>query len=153
MRKDSILNDLALGHYTSAYDTEFLDKYSQGNVMFVSIGRLIDVCTKFKRLKAFIGNDPKDQIELVQNIMDFMDDNASTVGINVYDAIDIFRIVVDCMFDKDFECCIGRKPTDEEYAAICAKIEQRMCSSGQDGVEYDYLFSTIQSVAEAAKDF
>ena len=151
MINNSILNDLALGHYTSAYDTEFLDKYSQGNVMFVSIGRLIDVCTDFKRLKAFIGNDPKEQIELIQNIMDFMDDNASTVGINVYDAIDIFRIVAGCTFDEDFECCIGRKPTDEEYAAICAKIEQHNFPSEQDWI--DYAFSKVQSVAEAAKDF
>ena len=151
MNKDSILKDLALGHCTSALNPDFLDKYSKGNVMFVSIGRMIDVCTDFKRLKASIGNDPKEQIGAIHKIMDFMDDNASIVGMNVYDAINMYCVVVGCMYDEDFESCIGRRPTDEEYAAICAKIKRRKCTSDQDWI--DYVFSTVHSVAEAAKDF
>jgi hypothetical protein len=83
--------------------------------------------------------------------MDFMDDNASIIGMNVYDAINLYCIAVGCMYDEDFERCIGRRPTDEEYAAICAKIKRRKCSSDQDWI--DYVFSTVHSVAEAAKDF
>ena len=91
MQTSKHVNDLALGHCTSAFDTDFLDKYSQGNVVFVSIGRMIDVCSDFKRLKASIGNDPKEQIEAIQKIMDFMNDNASVVGLNIYDAISLYN--------------------------------------------------------------
>lgn len=146
MNNNSILKDLALGHYTSAYDTEFLDKYSKGNIMFVSIGRMIDACSDFKPLKTFIGNNPEEQIETIQNILDFMNDNASTVGINVYDAIDMYCMVACCMYDEYFEQCIGRKPTYKEFAAICAKVPRHGCS-------IDYVLSIVQSVAEEAEDF
>lgn len=150
MRKDSILKDLALGHYTSAFDLDFLDKYSKGNVMFVTIGRMIDFCSDFKRLKAFIGNDPEEQIITIQKIMDFMNDNASVVGMNAYDAINLYCIAAGCIYNEDFQRCIGRKPTDEEYVAIASKIKRHKCSSQ----EWDnYVFSKVQSVAEAAKDF
>lgn len=151
MRKDYILKDLALGHYTSAFDPDFLDKYSQGNVMFISIGRMIDVCSDFKRLKASIGNNPKEQIEAIQEIMDFMNDNASIIGLNVYDAINLYNAAVGCMYDEDFESCMGRKPTDKEYAAICSKIKRRKCTS--DKAWLNYIFDTVHSVAEVAEDF
>lgn len=151
MNKNHILKDLALGHCTSAFNLDFLDKYSKGNVMFISIGRMIDVCSDFKRLKASIGNDPKQQIEAIQKILDFMNDNYYVLGMNVYDAINLYCKEIGCMYDEDFERCIGRGPTDEEYAAICAKIKRRKFSSGQGWI--DYVFSKVQSVAEAAEDF
>ena len=151
MKKNNFLNDLALGHYTSAFDTDFLDKYSRGDMLLVSIGRMIDKCSDFKRLKASIGNTPEQQIESIEAIKGFIDDNSCILGMNIYDALCLHNAMVACLYDEDFERCIGRTPTDKEYAAICAKIKRRKCTS--DEAWLDYVFSMVHSVAEAAVDF
>lgn len=87
MRKDSILNDLALGHYTSAYDIDFLYDISDGNGAFVTIGRLIDKCSDFKDFKDLIGDDKHKQLEVIMNIWNLYD-GADCEGLNIYDTVE-----------------------------------------------------------------
>lgn len=79
--------DLTLGHYTSAYDVVFLDKFSSGDVIFTTIGRLIDKCSDFKGFKDWVGDNKIRQwnavIEAWKCIV-----YSPCIGLNVYDAVE-----------------------------------------------------------------
>ena len=87
MSKDYTLNDLALGHYTSAYDIDFLYDISNGNGAFVTIGRLIDRCSDFKDFKALIGDDKRKQLEVIMEIWNLYD-GTDCDGLNIYDTVE-----------------------------------------------------------------
>lgn len=87
MSKDYTLKDLALGHYTSAYDIDFLYNISSGNGAFVTIGRLIDRCSDFKDFKALIGDDKHKQLEVIMEIWNLYD-GSDCDGLNIYDTVE-----------------------------------------------------------------
>ena len=99
MRKFNKNIDLALRHYTSAYDIDFLYDISDRNGAFVTIGRLIDKCKDFRKFKAWIGDDKHKQLEIIMEIWDLYY-NTDCQGINIYDAVEY---VMDECLDPDLD--------------------------------------------------
>ena len=91
--------DLALGHYTSAYDIDFLYGISHRNGAFVTIGRLIDLCSNFKDFKDWIGDDKHKQLEIIMEIWDLYD-GTDCQGSNIYDAVEY---IMDKYLDPDLD--------------------------------------------------
>lgn len=75
----------ALKKFDSAYDIDFLYGISHRNPSFVTIGRLIDLCSDFKNFKKFIGNDKKRQWNAICEIWNQLDIDCE--GANIYDAV------------------------------------------------------------------
>lgn len=79
--------ELKLENYASAYDINFLYNISSGNGAFVTVGRLIDKCSDFRDLKAFIGNDKHKQLEVIMEIWNLYESSDCT-GANIYDVVE-----------------------------------------------------------------
>lgn len=99
MNKNELEN--ALKNFDSAYDIDFLYKISHRNICFVTIGRLIDLCSDFKDFKEFIGNDKKRQWNAICEIWNLLNGNDCT-GLNIYDSV---RYISDKYLypEEDFE--------------------------------------------------
>ena len=82
--------DLALGHYTSAYDIDFLynlsDRYGS---TLATIGRLIDKCSDFKDLKNYLGDDKERQIKAIVTIQQLYD-GVDIDGMNLWDTVEYY---------------------------------------------------------------
>lgn len=83
MNKNKLEN--ALKNFDSAYDIDFLYGISHRNPSFVTIGRLIDLCSDFKDFKELIGNDKKRQWNAICEIWNQLDIDCE--GANIYDAV------------------------------------------------------------------
>lgn len=80
----------ALDNYDSAYDIDFLDKAFNHDICIITIGRLVDLCSDFKKFKKAIGKDKAKQLQLMLDMIDFYE-STDCAGINLYDLVDYFQ--------------------------------------------------------------